>query len=390
MRSLLHSRPSRKLAKLLYIVLAATICMASLWGDTDSKAQDAITAKYSDLPAPSAIISQAGTSKTVTDAKQSLKSPPNVDKPTEVALGFYVLNLSHINQADETFDVTGFLYVTWKDTRLSFDPQEVGDKVVRYTPDQIWEPSLTIFNSQSLQQKGRVQLSVLPDGSVRYLELLNVTVTSSLDLQKFPFDAQTVRIIWEPLSGDAKGVVLKENPIATGYSKDTHISISEWDTLGIDTQISLKKAEKEDKVYPRYTYAIHIRRHFEFYIFKVVMPLLFITMMAWAAFWIDPVTGFAPQMNVGIFSILTSITFNFSVSNSLPKVPYLTMMDGYIYTCYFSSFAAVVATLTVHHWITNNKHNQEPALRMMRRLRYFFPFAFAIAQAIVLTTFALR
>jgi hypothetical protein len=372
-------------------MLSATICLVSLSGSADSTAQYAkIAARYSDLPTPIAILAQADTGETVTDAKRSLKSPPNVDKPTEVALGFYVLNLSHINQADETFDVTGFLYVTWKDKRLAFDPKEVGDKVVRYTPDQIWEPSLTIFNSQSLQQKGRVQLSVLPDGSVRYLELLNVTVTSSLDLQKFPFDSQTVRIIWEPLSVDVKGMVLKENPIATGYTKDAHVSISEWDTLGIDTQISLKKAEKEDKVYPRYTYAMHIRRHFEFYIFKVVMPLLFITTIAWAAFWIDPVTGFAPQMNVGIFSILTSITFNFSVSNSLPKVPYLTMMDGYIYTCYFSSFASVVATLTVHHWITSNKHNQEPALRMMRRLRYLFPSVFAIVQAIVLTAFALR
>jgi Neurotransmitter-gated ion-channel ligand binding domain len=58
-----------------------------------------------------------------------------------------------------------FLQATWQDPRLAFDPNAVGDKVVRYTPEQIWEPALTIFNSESAPKRGTVQLTAKPDGN---------------------------------------------------------------------------------------------------------------------------------------------------------------------------------------------------------------------------------
>jgi len=93
---------------------------------------------------------QQQTAKPAEIPKPSLKSPPSIDKPTQVSLGFSLINLGRINQTDETFEIGGFLQATWQDKRLAFDPNAVGDKVVRYTPEQIWEPALTIFNSHQL------------------------------------------------------------------------------------------------------------------------------------------------------------------------------------------------------------------------------------------------
>ncbi|MBD2102808.1 hypothetical protein [Leptolyngbya sp. FACHB-261] len=329
----------------------------------------------------------AGSAETPTATRQgSLSSPPNANQPTQVALGFHLLNLGRINQTEETFNVTGFLYAFWQDPRLRFDPQQVGDQVVRYTPEQIWEPTLTIFNSQDLQKKGPVQLSAKPDGTVSYLELINVTVSSSLDLRKFPFDTQTARIIWEPLSSDVKGVSLVENPIATGYSREPYLSLSEWQTLGIETSVGSKKGEKEDKNYARYTYEIKIQRRSGFYLFKIVLPLMLITLVSWTAFWINPITSFVPQMNVGITSILTAITFNFTVANSLPRVPYVTLMDSYIFICYIFFFSSIISTVLIH-FLLNNRAKPEPGLRLIRQSRWLFPLAFVGAQALLFATF---
>ncbi|MCC3409373.1 MAG: hypothetical protein JGK17_28210 [Microcoleus sp. PH2017_10_PVI_O_A] len=122
--------------------------------------------------------------------KPSLKSPPIADKPTEVSLGFWLNNLGRINQTDETFDVSGFLYAT-PARPTAFDPNVVGDKVVSYTPEQIWESALTIFNSQSATKRGTVQLNAKPDGTVTYLEMVSATVSSEFDFRKFPFDQRT-------------------------------------------------------------------------------------------------------------------------------------------------------------------------------------------------------
>ncbi|MEG3876041.1 hypothetical protein QT972_01480 [Microcoleus sp. herbarium7] len=328
------------------------------------------------------------TAKPAESPKPSLKSPPSVDKPTEVSLGFSVLNLGRINQTDETFDVSGFLYATWQDKRLAFDPKAVGDQVVRYTPEQVWEPALTIFNSQSAAKRGTVQLTAKPDGTVNYLELVNATVSSALDLRKFPFDSQTAQIIWEPLSSDAKGIVLQENQTATGYSKDAYVSLSEWQILGINTEVTTKKAEKEDKTYPRYTFEIKVKRNFQFYIFKVFLPLLLITVISWTTFWINPSTAFVPQMNVGITSILTAITFNFTVANALPRVSYLTLMDAYIFICYIFFFSSIMATVTCH-FLLNYHKKPEVAVGMLRKFRWIFPAAFIVSQATAMAFFLL-
>lgn len=68
----------------------------------------------------------------VPEAKPSLKISPNPDKPTEVAVGFYLINLGRINQSDETFDVSGYLSANWQDERLAFDPKVVGDTEKRF------------------------------------------------------------------------------------------------------------------------------------------------------------------------------------------------------------------------------------------------------------------
>ncbi len=234
-----------------------------------------------------------------------------------------------------------------------------------------------------------MQLSAQPDGTVTYLELVNATVSSTFDLRKFPFDSQTAMMIWEPLSSDSKGIVFKENPTATGYSKDSYVSLSEWKILGINPAVTIQKAENEDKTYPRYTFAIKLKRNYQFYIFKVFVPLLLITMISWTTFWIDPNTAFVPQMNVGITSILTAITFNFTVANSLPRVPYMTLMDAYIFICYIFFFSSIMATVVSHFWLKNHK-NPELSIELLCKLRWIFPSAFILAQATAMTIFLVR
>lgn len=364
--------------------LVTLALIAALFTYSPASAQN--TPTNSRAPRPTTAATTPSTASPETP-KASLKTPPNTDKPTEVAVGFYLTDLGRINQSDETFDVTGYLSATWKDPRLAFDPKAVGDTEIRYTLDKIWEPSLQIVNSQSGVKKGALELTAKPDGTVSYTEFINATVSSDLDLRRFPFDSQTAKVVFESLSFDDKRIVLKVDPIEAGYSKEGFVSLSEWRILGSNSQVTIDKSDTSVKNYWRYTFELQLKRNYQFYIFKVFIPLLLITLLSWATFWIDTNTAFATQMSVGMTSTLTAITFNFTVANALPRVSYLTLLDAYIFICYIFFFLSILANVSVHFLLLKNREKPDLTEGMTRTFRWIFPLAFVLFQAIVITIF---
>jgi hypothetical protein len=319
-------------------------------------------------------------------ATTSLTTPPNLDRPTEVSLGFYLINLGRINQSDETFDVSGYLSAIWKDPRLAFDPKAVGDPEIHYAPEKLWDPVLTIVNSQSAAKKGISDITVTPDGTVKYLEFVHTTVSSDLALKKFPFDSQAAKVVLESLSFDDRRVVFKTDPKMTGYSQDSFVNLSEWKILGIEDRVTDNRFDLEDRTYSRYTFELKLKRNHQFYILKIFIPLLLITLMSWASFWIDTNTAFVSQMNLGITSTLTAITFNFTIANALPRLSYMTLLDAYIFICYIFFFLLIVANVTVHFLLIHSE-NSHFTNRLRHALRWIFPTAFILCQSIVMTVF---
>jgi hypothetical protein len=317
--------------------------------------------------------------------KGTQKTPPHPNVPTEVKLGFYVLNLGKIDQTNETMDIAGLITTSWIDPRLAFDPMKFGDGVARPTPDQIWTPELTVINAANLQRKTLVQLSVKPDGKVKSVEFMAGTFSTDYNLRKFPFDYQDALLIWEPLSSEVQRLRLVDDPAADGVSGDSYVTLSEWDIQGVHAEVTLRKGESEDVTFPRDTFKLTIKRNSTFYLFKVFFPLLLITVLSFTMFWINPNTAFAPQITVGVFSILTAITFNLTITSSLPRVPYATLLDGYITTCYLFFFAGVLSVVYVHVLINTQKADK--ATKLIRTFRWLFPLAFVVVQAISLTGF---
>src|SRR5206468_10751868 len=131
----------------------------------------------------------------------------------------------------------------WTDPRLAFDPKSFGDGVARPTPDQVWTPELTVINAANLQRKSFVELSVRPDGKVKSIEFLAATVSSDYNLRKFPFDTQAALVIWEPLSAEVQRLKLVEDPATTGVSKDSYVTLSEWDIQDVHVAVGERQGE---------------------------------------------------------------------------------------------------------------------------------------------------
>src|SRR6266581_7515588 len=86
---------------------------------------------------------------------------PDADSgPTEISVGMWVVDISSIDSAQQTFTAEIAVVLRWKDPRLA----HTGNGVVRYTLEQIWHPRVGIVNeTNSVSRKMPDSVEVDPD-----------------------------------------------------------------------------------------------------------------------------------------------------------------------------------------------------------------------------------
>jgi gamma-aminobutyric acid receptor subunit beta len=129
-----------------------------------------------------------------------------------------------------------------------------------------------------------------------------------------------------------------------------------------------------------YTFEFHATRLGQYYLLKVILPLLLIVMMSWTVFWIDPTNG-GPQISVAVTSMLTLIAYRFAIGSEVPKLPYLTRLDAFILASSILVFLSLIEVMLTTKLATDNRIDL--ARTIDRRCRIFFPLTFIGASAAI-------
>ena len=312
------------------------------------------------------------------------RDPPNVDgQPVKVAIGLVIINIPSIDVADEHFLVDGYLFARWRDPRLAHPPRP-GDLPVRYGPDQIWHPRPEIVNAVRPRERQDVTLEADADGTVHYLARFDAEVSSKFFLRSFPFDRQTLQIVIHPFASNLRTVVYSVDRIQSWTSAEfnSYSSLAEWEVAAITPvagQVRLNGLEMSEV-----RFKIKIVRRYQFYLWKVFLPLLLMVILSWTIFWMET-SDLQNQIQVAVITLLTVIAFGLAISSSLPKVPYLTFADAFFLTCYIFVFIAILELMTVH--VTHRTRGQDPGRRIRRISRWLVPLAFCATLAVIVTRF---
>ena len=264
----------------------------------------------------------------------SAEMPPLIDRPnansgpTEISVGMWVVDISSIDSAQQTFTAEIAVVLRWKDPRLA----HTGNGVVRYPLEQIWHPRVGIVNeTNSVSRKMPDSVEVDPDGTVTSRQRYAGAFTQPLRLQSFPFDRQTFRVQLVAVRYQSNEVMFVPDQVwiqdglkgAGGISPS--VTLPDW---------TIEKWELKPLVYalaPRHQYSSYAfeftaSRNVQHYILKVILPLVLIVIMSWAGFWIDPVNANS-QISVAVTSMLTLIAYRYAVDSQLPRLPYMTRID---------------------------------------------------------------
>ena len=304
---------------------------------------------------------------------------PNADSgPTQISVGIWVADISNIDSAQQTFTAEIAVVLRWKDPRLA----HTGKGIVRYPLEQIWHPRLSIVNeTSSVSRKFPDSVEVDPDGMVTYRQRYVGAFTQPLRLQSFPFDRQTFRVQLVAVRYQSNEVMFVPDQVwirdglkeAGGISPS--VTLPDW---------TIEKWELKPLVYalaPRHQYSSYAfeftaSRNVQYYILKVILPLVLIVMMSWSVFWIDPVHSNS-QISIAVTSMLTLIAYRFAVDSQLPRLPYMTRLDAFILTSTLLVFFSLIEVLITT--ILETSRRTGGAKKIDRYCRAIFPAMFLIA-----------
>jgi hypothetical protein len=290
----------------------------------------------------------------------------------------WVVDINSIDSAQQTFTAEIAVVLRWKDPRLA----HTGNGVVRYPREQIWHPRVGIVNeTNSVSRKMPDSVEVEPDGTVTYRQLYVGAFTQPLRLQSFPFDRQTFRVQLVAVRYQSNEVMFVPDQVwirdglkeAGGISPS--VTLPDW-TIEKWELKPLVYALAPHHQYSSYAFEFTASRNVQYYIFKIILPLVLIVMMSWSGFWIDPVNANS-QISVAVTSMLTLIAYRFAVDTQLPRLPYMTRLDVFFLISTLLVFFSLIEVLVTT--ILDNKQQTKLAKRIDRYCRVIFPVIFAVA-----------
>ena len=298
--------------------------------------------------------------------------------PTPVRIGFFVLDLSRVDDVLQEFVIDFRLEARWYDSRvvtIEEAPARAGEVL---SLEEVWHPSLTLVNQRRIWTRFPEQVVIQSDGSLAYGQRYYGSFAAPLDLRDFPLDEQVVRIVsgskrygvdeleflpFERLMGSLGKPTLPNWEVGEGRF--------EFSTIGIPsfgTQFSAA------------VYEIPLKRGSGYFLWKVVLPLCLIVAMSWAVFWIDP-RELGSQLGLSASAVLTLVAFQWSLGQFLPRVSYMTTLDHFLIVSMIFVFLALGEAITSTRFARHD--HLELAMKLDRVCRIAFPISFCTVVGLI-------
>ena len=306
----------------------------------------------------------------VTKSETRVRPDPD-GEPIRVEVGVFLIDIVDVDELKESFKVDLVLSLFWRDPRLSAEVRgEAMDDCTLGLGD-IWDPDVHPVNQRGVTRDVAQDVDIAPDGTVRFSERITGELSTSLDLDEFPFDKQSLRIQLASFEYGPQDVVFVVDESETGRIED--VFIGGWDILENTSDTDVRPLTVNTRQQTRLEHTILVERRSNFFLWKFVVPLSFIVLMAWSVFWIDPrMTG--PQIGVATASVFSLIAFLISLRGVIPRVDYLTRLDELVLSATLLVFLALGEAIITTRLSMQERHELANQIDRMSRWVYLSLF----------------
>ena len=281
-----------------------------------------------------------------------------------VYVGIYLHDVTSFDQKNGVFDVDFEMWIKWAG---DFDPEHLG-----------------LANAASVN---REELGHDQEGgwhSARYR--VRGTLRGEFPLAHFPFDEQTIAVGFDLPERYGR---LVPDLASSGMSE--RFSLTDWlyepefsparSVIEYPSDLGNLDHEGEATRVDRVEFRVQLERPIVTVALKLFLPLLIIMLIAFLSLFIAAEEVEA-RSAMGVTALLSCFAFQFTVSDALPEVAYLTLGDTFFLLAYVATTLIVLETIIVY--TLERKSRPGAAVRLDWATRIVLPIASMIVVFLVL------
>ena len=251
-----------------------------------------------------------------------------------------------------------------------------------------WRPHINFANAIGDRQISYMAVAVWPDGTMVYEDHFGAEAETPMNLRRFPFDRQTLKLYLYPHWHPAHEVELVHADSMSGtWQQDS--GIAEWTKLGLKLEEQAFEYVHRDgakRVVSQLLVKIDVARRPGHVLFSIIFPLLILVSLTWIVFWLDE-ESVTDRVNISFIGILSVVAYYLVVQESVPEIPYLTMVDAFMMATFLILAATVMISIVVDKY--NRAGRKADGDRLDRICRWVFPLGYVLVTALIALVFSL-
>ena len=307
---------------------------------------------------------------------------PNQARPAAIRVGVVIRNLIAIDEVKESWQVAGLLIAKWKVPRLQ--SRSTSGPAYRDLPLATWKPHFEFTNEVTPTSFRFVDLYAEPDGTVVYTQTFSATLSTSLDLRRFPFDSQLLPLVVQASGEDLDRTVLRPNLRDSGLPNRTYAGLAQWVPLSLTERTgtvagsAFRASDLE--------FDLKVQRRPKSYILKFIIPLLLLVFISWITFWLSREEfKTKDQLQSAVSTLLIIVAFSITATNLLPRTEYVTYIDALLFTSFVFVIISIAMIVAAH--LLQMHDSEKRALLVQRFAGIALPLSFVIAQVVLFFAF---
>lgn len=303
---------------------------------------------------------------------------PGVDgQPLEITGTVFLLDVSKIDGAEQSFTADVFMLLQWRDERLATSTGGMR----RMALDSIWNPRVQILNQRRIWKTFPDDVDVDLDGVVTYRQRYYGEFSSPLDLHDFPLDRHPFSLQFVVPGYSLEEIAFVPGGEGLGAGRSQEMTIPDWSIGAFEIRCEPFAIVPGGRRIAGLKGTFEARRHIGFYVGKAFVSVAIIVFMSWVVFWIGA-EHLGPRLSVAVTSMLTLVAYRFLLGQSLPPVSYLTRLDYFLLGTTILVFVALMQVALTSAMSEGGRAGL--AMTVNRTSRWLFPSVFA---ALVVVSF---
>lgn len=266
----------------------------------------------------------------------------NVDTPTpgaqKVTVGIYGLNVYNLDLKSSTYSMTAYMWLRWKG---DIDPVASLD----FT---------NLVQDNNLTKKKLLDTpKILSNGEKYQILRLDGCFFQPYNLSSYPLDRQELSLFVENSTETYDQCSYVFDNSSSGY--DVGLKVPGWKVTGLEAKTYIhdygtdfgEKGVASASQYSGIKISLGLERYINFFIWKLMLPLLIILLSNWLSLLLNP-TLFEVRVAMPATALLTIVFLQQSALDAIPGCSSLVLMDRIYLLAYLSVGLTLIQIIIIN------------------------------------------